>query len=678
MRPFARNRSRIIFVSIFIGYLLLSVPGLSDEFKVISFKKDDLDISAITNSKKRLDDNDIPCSIIKVRSDITNLRFSASNPVVGNVELINGEYWVYVSEGTRQLYIFTEGFIKFSYTFPIPIDKASVYVMVLTSKTGLRLDEGKGILLLTSEPDSVEVRIDGFPDLIKTTPCSFNNYREGKYRFFFSRYRYYPLDSVLIIEKETTKQIEIALKPAWGNLIVDLGETSVIVEIANKTYTGKRIELCGVDKGLDPGKYHLKIIKNNYYDRQFDIEIKESDTILLNVKMEPLITSVNFNSKPGGANVFIDGNYAGKTPFYVDSVIVGNHKVRFFLDGYADYVKNVLFKYDTLNELFVQMKNRFRVTLESVPSHAEIWINGDYAGKTPLKTELLNGENNIKLVKKNFETFTKTIDVSKEGVRLFHLEKQKYTLSITTRPSGATVKINGKNMGKTPATLTLPYGHHKVSFKTERHFPRKKKINLDEDMDISYRLARTVAGYIGVAYIMDEAEYSLLKVGIDFGWTYKNAPRLLTGVGLFYNEAENIDFDDVRNINVTDYEPLDIEHLQTDGFIEKSLYAPFLRMGYLITKRPVKLTITASILYYHVSGYNVYISDKDYEGSYGLPLDPEQNFYDDQFLIDRWELVYSAGLKLFMGYIYIGADYCFPDYYNNKTPGFIFSAGVCF
>jgi hypothetical protein len=291
---------------------------------------------------------------------------------------------------------------------------------------------------------------------------------------------------------------------------------------------------------------------------------------------------------------------------------------------------------------------------------------------------LLNGENDIKLVKDNYQTFTKTINVSKEGVSLFHLEKKRYTIKITSHPTGATISINGKNDGKTPATRTLPFGNYKISFKAKNHFPRKKKINLDEDMDLSVRLARTVSGYIGVAYILDEAEYSLIKAGIDFGWTYRNAPRLLTGVGFFYNEAENINFDDVRNINVIDYEPLDIEHLQTDGFIEKSLYAPFLRMGYLITKRPVKLTVTASIMYYHISGYNVYISDKDYEGNYGLPLDSEQKFYDDQFLIDRWELVYSAGLKLFMGYIYIGADYCFPDYYNNKTPGLYLMQGFVF
>ena len=658
--------------------MLLSFQGLSDEFKVISFKKDDLDISARTNSKKRLDDNDIPCSIIKVRSDISNLRFSASNPVVGNVELINGEYWVYISEGTRQLYIFTDGFIKFSYTFPVQIKKASVYVMVLTSKTGLRLDEGKGTLVLTSEPDSVEVRIDGFPDLIKTTPCSFENYREGKYRFFFHHYRYYPFDSVLTIEKETTKQIEIALKPAWGNLIVDLGETSAVVEIADKTYTGNRIELCGVDKGLDPGKYHLNITKNNFYDKQFDIEIKESDTLLLNVKMEPLLTSVNFNSEPGGANVFIDGNYAGKTPFYIDSVLVGNHKVRFFLEGYADYEKNVLFKYNTLNNLFVQMKNRFRVTLESIPSHAEIWINGDYSGKTPLKVELLNGENDIKLVKDNYQTFTKTIDVSKEGVHLFHLEKKRYTIKITSHPTGATISINGKNDSKTPATRTLPFGNYKISFNADRYFSKKKRINLNEDTDLSVRLARKLLGYVGASYIYDVSKYSSIKIGLELGWTYKNASRLLTAIGLYYNGAENINEGDAKKINISDFESLDINNLRTDGFIEKSFWGPYLRLGYLLTKRPVKLSVNTTAMYFALSGYDVYISDKDYDGSYRPSLNAGETFYDDNLLIDMPEMVYSAGLMIFMGSFYIGADYYFPVSDNDETPEFVFNAGICF
>ena len=197
-------------------------------------------------------------------------------------------------------------------------------------------------------------------------------------------------------------------------------------------------------------------------------------------------------------------------------------------------------------------------------------------------------------------------------------------------------------------------------------------------MDISLRLARKLPGYIGAAYIYDVSKYSSIKIGLEFGWTYNNAPRLLTAIGMCYSGAENINDGDVRMINVSDFESLDIYNLQTDGFIEKGLYAPFLRLGYLLTKRPAKLTVSATIMYYAFSGYDVYISDKDYEGNYGLPLDAGENFYDDHLLIENWELVYGAGLQLFMGYFYIGADYYFPEYYDSKTPGFVFNAGICF
>ncbi|HFB62351.1 MAG TPA: hypothetical protein ENJ69_05145, partial [Bacteroidetes bacterium] len=109
---------------VFMALFLLFLPAFfyGNGFKVLSFRKVPNDLSAIQNKFKRYDDNDALCALVKVRSDVPGLRFSASNPIVGNVEKRQGEYWVYLSAGTRQLYVFTEGFIKLAYMFPERIE----------------------------------------------------------------------------------------------------------------------------------------------------------------------------------------------------------------------------------------------------------------------------------------------------------------------------------------------------------------------------------------------------------------------------------------------------------------------------------------------------------------------------------------------------------------------------
>ena len=46
-------------------------------------------------------------------------------------------------------------------------------------------------------------------------------------------------------------------------------------------------------------------------------------------------------SRPVGANVFVDGKLVGTTPLLLDSVTPGEHAVRLELDGHRDWVASV-------------------------------------------------------------------------------------------------------------------------------------------------------------------------------------------------------------------------------------------------------------------------------------------------------------------------------------------------
>lgn len=71
----------------------------SQELKVKSFAQDTYNLSARTQS--RLDGNGTQCALIKVQTPLTTMGFEGN--VIGNVQYKNGEYWVFVSPGTKQL-----------------------------------------------------------------------------------------------------------------------------------------------------------------------------------------------------------------------------------------------------------------------------------------------------------------------------------------------------------------------------------------------------------------------------------------------------------------------------------------------------------------------------------------------------------------------------------------------
>lgn len=78
---------------------------------------------------------------------------------------------------------------------------------------------------------------------------------------------------------------------------------------------------------------------------------------------EPQITSLNLNSDPAGATIFIDGNAMGKTPTSLKGVDPGEHVLRLAKDGYVDA--------ETTVTLSVGETRNIKMTLEELPETRE-------------------------------------------------------------------------------------------------------------------------------------------------------------------------------------------------------------------------------------------------------------------------------------------------------------------
>jgi len=112
---------------ILITLLLLafSTTLFADKFVVKSFKR--IDNKILLNKDKRTDANGDLCAIVLVRTSLIGLGMSASTPVEGNVNWREGDYWVYLSAGTRMIKFFK----KEEYTFPQRIEKGKFYILEL-------------------------------------------------------------------------------------------------------------------------------------------------------------------------------------------------------------------------------------------------------------------------------------------------------------------------------------------------------------------------------------------------------------------------------------------------------------------------------------------------------------------------------------------------------------------
>lgn len=671
------NMKHTIPITLTIIFFALQLSA--DEFKVLSFKNVPNDISAIVNNYKRLDDNDEVCAIIKVRSDVRNLQFTASNPVVGQVNFINGEYWVYISGSTRQISIFTEGFVKFSYIFPQNIERAKVYILELSSKSGGYVQSGKGTLNITSTPENIKVGIDGFPDLVKQTPCTFENYLAGNYRFKFHRNRYQPLDSIITIEKNTQKQINVALRPTWGNLIVSTNNETANFEIGGRIHSGKELRLTSEMTGLKPGNYKLKISKNGYMDSYMDVNITEGETSYHEVKLVPITTNLSITTMPSGANIFIDGNYAGTSPFYTEGVIIGTHKIKIAHNDYIVEERLIILEENKSGSLDIALKNHAIIKIESNPSGAEVMINGEHEGKSPLKLDVVTGETKINLRKEKYVPVEVVINIKSSGTYSYTLQKQKYQLKIRTSPSGAMVRIDGTEKGTSPQQFDLAFGSYRVAVEKDNYMGREKRINLKRDQIINLKLTKQFQGYFGMIYLPPPTRYSLYKIGFDFGWTYKKATRFLTGIGYNYGWTEDIETHvpaDVMAVAADNYGDMDINSLKTDGFAEKKVNNFFVRFGCVVS-RP-HLVLSANMGLSVSTGYEVHVSDGHYTSTMDDDINAGDKFIDTGGIIDKQNFVYGFGALLPLGNFYLSGDYWVSNYFANHGPKYMFGLGYRF
>ncbi len=658
--------------------LILFSPGNlhADEFKILSFQKAEGEITAINQRYKRLDDNDLTCAIIKVRSDIQGLGFEASNPIVGDVEYKNGEYWVYVSGRTRELSIFADGFVKLSYTFPILIEKASVYILSLSSKSGGFVENGKGSLLITSKPENIKVSIDGFPDLKKTTPCSFENYRADLYKFKFYRNRYHTFDTIIGIEKNTQKQINIELMPTWGNLLVNTGLTDVEFLINKRKHTGSNLSLEGEIFGLAPGTYPLLISKKNYEPIALDIVILEAKTAAYNIELVPIKTNIEITSVPGGANVFIDGILQGPTPLRKE-VIIGIHSFKITRDRYLDETFSLVLEEGKTTKKEVELRNHTKIKINSSPGGAKVSINGIHKGKTPITIEVSTGINKIEITKENYIPLTKNLDIKSLDNYSFDLQKKKFKLNLKSNPGGGTIKINKKEMGQTPKEIELEYGKYNIQVDKKGYSGASRNIKMDKNATVMLNLSRSLEGLMGLSYAPQRTDYDLYKAGFEIGWTYKKAKRLLSTFTYNYGwrEDDGVKLSGVYKIKNSAYENLIVNHLDIKGIAEQKVYNYYVKIAYVFPK-PFVFSISANAGANSISGYNVYVADKNYQSTGYPQINKGDEFLDASGKFTHTNLIYGFGLTIPFGQAYFSADYFISNNNINYGPVFVFGFGM--
>jgi len=248
---------------------------------------------------------------------------------------------------------------------------------------------------------------------------------------------------------------------------------------------------------VKPGEHKIKIIKDGYEEKEelFTLNSSENKTLNFSLKEIYKYYLVLITTVPDGAKVIIDNEFVGLSPLEHHTT-KNKINLKISKENYEDYyIENQLLT-DELTKISVVLKEKKssttptqpvlkqgKLSLDTNPQGADVYINGKLYGKTPLNTNLNVGSYKVEIKKDGYLPYSLTVQINenkeyKETISL-HPISIKGILKVSVEPSGAIIYINDSIIGHTYVYTELDPGYYKLKIEKEGYMTYLEDIKVE-------------------------------------------------------------------------------------------------------------------------------------------------------------------------------------------------------
>jgi|GEM_PF-1910122 len=555
-----------------LSYLCICIISLRAEISVKSCTIREKDLDARINYPVKDQNGDL-CALIKVITTEKGFSFDAGQLGIMKTEQKNAEIWVYVPFGIKHLRIQHEKLGTCEYNFNVNIEKATVYELELVNaKVGYyvvqtidaqnviikptplnskvfidddilsihdregnysrqmpfghhsyRIEADKydpeaggfdaksdsvplklfpvlkpafGSLHISSTPeDGATVYIDHNKVLGKT-PVKLDSLKRGEHIIEIEREMYVRSKprTVVIIAGQVT-DLSIDLKPQYATVTIKAPpEAKIFIDKEEQVTKNTGIWTGRIEKGMHHFEAQMASCRP---DQRYNVTLVAGENKVIELNPLPIYGSVSITSDPLEAAITIDGKEYGLTPKILNKLLIGKHKVQFSKQGYASTSEDVTILEGINNkEIKAVLNNGEEVVINSKPTGATLFIDGQDKGLTPFREFLAFGEHEIKLEYKNetgadihyqspFSKQIKASDVDKEFNIDIPIEERK--VKFISTPQAAQLSIDGKVQGNTPQDVYLKNGRHVIALEKSKYDNKTDQIFIDDNSLNAYQ-----------------------------------------------------------------------------------------------------------------------------------------------------------------------------------------------
>ena len=299
----------------------------------------------------------------------------------------------------------------------------------------------------------------------------------GEYEVSVTAEGYHPLVTTVTVDERDSQTLELQLQALPGLISIDSVPAGASVSVDGES-VGKTPLL---DLPLPEGEHQLLLEEARHLPLQQSLQVTGRNVRQqLQLELAPAWAGVTVDSLPTGASILLDGEPVGKTPATVE-ILQGEHPLMLQLPAFADWQQTLHIRAGEDQDLGrVDMQPAAgELQLSSVPSGANVTLDGDFQGQTPMTLEVSPGrEHRLAVFKPGYQRYNGTVELPAAGSdkRTVKLQAQLGEVRFRISPANAVVRINGKPLGKGGQTLSLPAVEHTVEISLDGYATVRQRV----------------------------------------------------------------------------------------------------------------------------------------------------------------------------------------------------------
>ena len=236
---------------------------------------------------------------------------------------------------------------------------------------------------------------------------------------------------------------------------------------------------------LSNGSYNYLISADNYHNEAGTFSVGDAP-IFMNVSLKPAYGWVTVESTDvlKGASVYIDNIYIGNVPVKSDILASGEHSIKIVKNLYHPHEATITIKDNETLKYTPSLSANFATVTLSTANGAGIYVNDKYKGTTTWTGDLETGLYIFEARKEGHRPTTLSKEISakpqKQNITLESPTPITGYLNLTTSPTMASVKIDGKEIGESPLMEELLIGSHTVTASKKGYKVEEKTFTIKE------------------------------------------------------------------------------------------------------------------------------------------------------------------------------------------------------